>query len=139
MSKRAITAFALPAMLLVLLLLPLTAGAQTAGDPSATSSLLVKLISGLSVDEQAAAIARNGGVETSSIPALRLHVVAVSIMRCSDSSASCGRPSDGSETIRNNSQLSARIARRSRPVSSATVGLWDPRPDPRGYGHCGHG
>jgi hypothetical protein len=77
MLKRATTAFSLLAVLLVLLS-PLTAGAQTASGPSTTSSLLVKLVGGLSASEQAAVIARNGGVETSSIPALRLHVVAVS-------------------------------------------------------------
>ena len=52
---------------------PLTVSAQEA----TLSSLLVKLAPGLSPDAQAAVIARNGGVETSAILALRLHVVAV--------------------------------------------------------------
>ena len=55
-------------------LLPSTLSAQPA-DPPATSSLIVKLASGLSADEQAAVIGRNGGVEVSAIPALRLHVI----------------------------------------------------------------
>jgi hypothetical protein len=57
---------------LLLSLTPLAASAQ-----SATSSLLVKLAVGLSPDQQALVIARNGGVELSSIPALRLHVIEV--------------------------------------------------------------
>src|SRR2546427_6635893 len=52
------------------------ASAQTT-PPPAMSSLIAKLIAGLSADEQAAVITRNGGIETSQIPALRLHVVAV--------------------------------------------------------------
>src|SRR5438093_1506468 len=54
------------------LAVPLAASAQ-----GATSSLIVKLVPGLSPEEQAAVIARNGGVETSSIAPLRLHVVDV--------------------------------------------------------------
>jgi hypothetical protein len=57
---------------LLLCVLPL-AHAQTTAAPT----LLVKLVNGLSVDQQAAVIARIGGTEVSSIPALRLHVVAV--------------------------------------------------------------
>src|SRR3989442_10642743 len=45
--------------------------------PSSTSSLLVKLIEGLAPEQQAEVIARNGGLEISSIPALRLHVIQV--------------------------------------------------------------
>src|SRR3989442_7102723 len=56
------------------LLIPTLSVAQT---PSPTSSLLVKLVDGLSAQEQADVIARNGGVEISSIPALRLHVIQV--------------------------------------------------------------
>src|SRR5207249_1936927 len=48
----------------------LPANAQSAG-----SSLLVKLAAGLSPEQQAAVISRNGGIEISSIPALRLHVI----------------------------------------------------------------
>ena len=51
-----------------------TASAQPASPP-ATSSLIVKLVGGLSVDEQAAVIERNGGTEKSQVPALRLHVI----------------------------------------------------------------
>ena len=48
----------------------------TAQEPVAeTASLIVKLIDGLSADEQAAVISENGGTETSSIPALRLHII----------------------------------------------------------------
>ena len=45
----------------------------TVGGP--TSSLIVKLASGLSSSEQAAVIARDGGTETSAVAPLRLHVV----------------------------------------------------------------
>src|SRR5262249_62134362 len=45
--------------------------------PPPTSSLIVKLISGLSTAQQAAVIARNGGFEATSIPALRLHIIEV--------------------------------------------------------------
>ena len=50
--------------------------ASAAGQPE-TMSLVVKLANGLAAVEQAAVIARNGGVETSTIPALRLHVITV--------------------------------------------------------------
>src|SRR2546422_854158 len=56
------------------LLIPTLSAAQT---PSSTLSLLVKLVDGLSAQEQAEIIARNGGVEVSSIPALRLHVIQI--------------------------------------------------------------
>ncbi len=46
-------------------------------EPIATTSLIAKLIAGLTPEEQAAVVTRNGGTETSSIPALRLHVVEV--------------------------------------------------------------
>ncbi len=49
--------------------------AQTAPPP--TSTLIVKLISGLSPTQQAAVIARNGGFEATSILALRLHIIEV--------------------------------------------------------------
>src|SRR5207253_1014542 len=58
------------------LLLPSTLSAQPA-DPPLPSSLIVKLASGLSADDQAAVIDRNGGIQVSAIPALRLHVVEV--------------------------------------------------------------
>jgi hypothetical protein len=54
-----------------------TSIAAAEDSPPATSSLIVKLIAGLSPEQQAAVIATNGGIETSSIPALRLHVVEV--------------------------------------------------------------
>jgi len=57
--------------LLAVLSVPLASIAQT----SSTSSLLVKLVDGLSPALQADVIARNGGVERSVIPALRLHVI----------------------------------------------------------------
>ena len=58
-------------------LLPSTLSAQPASDPPLPSSLIVKLASGLSADDQAAVIDRNGGIQVSAIPALRLHVVEV--------------------------------------------------------------
>src|SRR5437870_7069112 len=57
---------------LLLAFIPLAASAQSAG-----SSLLVKLVDGLSPALQADVIARNGGVERSVISALRLHVIDV--------------------------------------------------------------
>jgi len=42
-----------------------------------TSSLIVKVIAGLTADQQAAVVGRNGGTVTSTIPALRLLVVSV--------------------------------------------------------------
>src|SRR5437773_2250791 len=56
------------------LLVPALSVAQS---PSPTSSLLVKLVDGLSAQEQADVIARDGGIERSVIPVLRLHVIAV--------------------------------------------------------------
>ena len=60
--------------LLAVVSLPLASVAQTSTN---SSSLLVKLIDGLAPDQQAEVIARNGGIEISSIPALRLHVIQV--------------------------------------------------------------
>jgi subtilisin family serine protease len=57
-------------------LVPWTAVAQTTPTAS-TSSLIVKVIAGLTADQQAAIVGRNGGTVTSSIPALRLLVVSV--------------------------------------------------------------
>src|SRR5437870_5702978 len=71
--KRAIVVTALLTIACALLI-PTLSAAQT---PSPTSSLLVKLVDGLSAQEQADVIARNGGVEISSIAALRLHVIQV--------------------------------------------------------------
>ena len=59
--------------LLAVVSVPLASIAQT----SLSSSLLVKLIGGLTLDQQAQVIARNGGIAISSIPALRLHVIQV--------------------------------------------------------------
>src|SRR5678816_2609115 len=73
MAKRAGGCAALLVLVLPLLL-AFSASAQTI---TTTSSLLVKFVPGLSLEQQANVIARNGGVEGSSIPALRLHVVAV--------------------------------------------------------------
>src|SRR5438094_8229858 len=71
--KRAIVVTALLTIACALLI-PTLSGAQTS---SPTSSLLVKLVDGLTTQEQADVITRNGGVEISSIPALRLHVIQV--------------------------------------------------------------
>src|SRR6266536_239986 len=72
MPKRPIVTTCVVALLLALL--PFAAAAQT---PPPTTSLIVKLIAGLTQSQQDEVIARDGGVEVSSIPALRLHVVAV--------------------------------------------------------------
>jgi subtilisin family serine protease len=83
MHKRFTGAVALVAIL-ALLLVPVLASAQTA---SSTSSLIVKLVAGLSTEQQAQVIARNGGVETSSVPPLRLHVVEVLASELADTLA----------------------------------------------------
>jgi hypothetical protein len=59
--------------ILVAVISPLTVSAQEAP----VSSLLVRLVPGLSPAQQADVIARNGGIETSTVLALHLHVVAV--------------------------------------------------------------
>ena len=68
-----------------------------AEEPPATTSLIVKMVSGLSQEEQAAVIATNGGTETSSIPALRLDVIEV--------------PSSDLSTIIQNYQSDSRVVR----------------------------
>jgi len=50
--------------------LPAMTSAQA---PSGTTSLIVKLVGGLLPEEQADVIASNGGIEISTVPALRLH------------------------------------------------------------------
>ena len=52
---------------------------ETSPSPEASvpTSLIVKLVAGLSASEQQAVIARDGGAEVDSVPALRLHVVEV--------------------------------------------------------------
>lgn len=62
-------------------------GAEAQTPPPETSSLLVKLVPGLTVDEQAAVVARNGGTETGAIQALRLHVVEVLTVELADTIA----------------------------------------------------
>jgi subtilisin family serine protease len=65
------------ALLLAALLVPLLLAFGASAQTTATSSLLVKLVPGMTLQEEANVIARNGGVEVSSIPALHLHVVVV--------------------------------------------------------------
>jgi subtilisin family serine protease len=55
--------------------LPIIASAQT--PPPPMSSIIVKMVAGLTPAQQADVIARNGGIELSQIPAFRLHVIAV--------------------------------------------------------------
>ena len=55
--------------------------------PSVTDSLIVRLVPGLSSADTAGAIAVGGGVETSAIPALRMHVVDVARATSADSIA----------------------------------------------------
>jgi hypothetical protein len=72
--------FALIALLIALVsgaFSPTPVTAQTSPPATATSSLIVKVVAGLTIDQQAEIVARNGGTLTSSIPALRLLVVAV--------------------------------------------------------------
>jgi membrane-bound lytic murein transglycosylase D len=67
------------ALFVVAVLLMLLGHLTTAAghDSPATVPLLVKLVPGLPLESQTAVIPRNGGMEISSIPALRLHVVEV--------------------------------------------------------------
>jgi hypothetical protein len=65
------------ATVLALIGLIWSSGATGQSLPAATASLIVKFVPGLTPSEQAAMIARNGGVEISSVPALRLHTVQV--------------------------------------------------------------
>src|SRR5207244_10954005 len=53
---------------------PVVSAAQS---PSPKSSLLLELVDALSAQEQADVIARDGGIERSVIPVLRLHVIDV--------------------------------------------------------------
>ena len=46
-------------------------------DSPPPASLIVKMVKGLSADEQLAVIQRDGGIEKSSIPQLNMHVVEV--------------------------------------------------------------
>src|SRR2546425_5128357 len=71
--KRTVVVMALLAVACALLV-PASSAAQS---PPSTSSLLVKLVDGLSAQEQADLIARDGGIERSVIPVLRLHVIDV--------------------------------------------------------------
>ena len=71
-----LTAIVLAAAVLLTGLIPFPAAAQTTPAP-ATSSLIVKVVAGLTTDQHTALVGRNGGTITSSIPALRLLVVSV--------------------------------------------------------------
>src|SRR2546428_11193190 len=75
--KRMFTRFLAIAAALFLsgLLLPATSLAQTVPADPATSSLIVKLVAGLSASDQAAVVARNGGGEKATVPPLRPHVI----------------------------------------------------------------
>jgi hypothetical protein len=61
----------------LILAMGLAVSAQAVSSDSAAmgKSLIVKLVKGLTEDEHAAIIARNGGVEKLDIPALQVHVV----------------------------------------------------------------
>lgn len=67
----------LAAILLAILGFALPPVALAQDSAPTTSSLLVKLVAGLAAQQQADVTARNGGTEVSTIPVLRLHVIAV--------------------------------------------------------------
>ena len=76
------TRFAVVTLLLAILssaIFPAITIAQTAPPAPTTSSLIVKVVAGLTADQQTAVVTRNGGTLTSAIPALRLLVVSVPI------------------------------------------------------------
>ena len=58
--------------------------------PAPTTSLLVKLVSGLTSAQQAAVLARNGGTQVDSVPALRLHIVEVDAASADETIAAYG-------------------------------------------------
>lgn len=84
MLKRAVF---LAAILLGILGLTLPPVALAQDSAPTTSSLLVKLVAGLSTEQQADVIARNGGTEVKTIPALRLHVIEVPTDQLADTLA----------------------------------------------------
>ncbi len=59
----------------VMLVVGSSIGMAGAADQTTTTSIVVKMVKGLSAAEQAVVIARDGGTEKSAIPALRLHVI----------------------------------------------------------------
>src|SRR5262249_16084902 len=69
------TIMALVVAVIASAILPVIASAQT--PPRPMSSIIVNKVAGLTAAQQADVIARNGGIELSQIPALRLHVVAI--------------------------------------------------------------
>src|SRR5437879_4203197 len=70
------TVIALAAAIFLLGMLATNASAQTPGMP-ANPSLMVKMVAGLTAQQQADVVARNGGTEIKSVLALRLHVIEV--------------------------------------------------------------
>ena len=70
-------------MALLLVVVGLIAGTFSSAlkaNAADTASLVIKLANGLDTVQQAAVIARDGGIETASIPALRLHIVSVPVI-----------------------------------------------------------
>ena len=61
----------------VLMVAGIFCSAAFAANQTDTITLIVKLVQGLTAEQQAAVIARDGGTEQSTIPALRLHVIKV--------------------------------------------------------------
>ncbi len=65
-------------LLLLALFLCAPASSVTAADSTETTvSLMIKLVDGLSTNEQRTLIESNGGAEVSSIPSLRLHIIEI--------------------------------------------------------------
>jgi len=87
----------LAVVLLVVMLVGGICSYAVAEEAPSISSLIVKMVAGLSQDERTAIIASNGGTETSSIPALRLHVIEI--------------PADQLSTIIQNYQNDPRVVR----------------------------
>ena len=75
--KKLFTPLSLALILVVIALSNWCISSAIAAEQPLATSLVVKLKPELSASEQAAVIARGGGRETSSIPALRMHVIAI--------------------------------------------------------------
>lgn len=100
----------------VLSALLLLAGLIGFTTPAAAEELLVKLVAGLTADQQADVIARNGGNEVSQITALRLHVIEVPPAELDAAIASYEADAEVERV-----ELNA-----TRKADSEPVGGWDP-------------
>ena len=96
MLKRIAAFVAIVTVACIVAIVPSMAVAQGASSGApAKSSLIVKMAPGLSANEHAAVIAKNGGAKASSIPALGLHVIEVPTQQLETDSGQLPRRSSG--------------------------------------------